>query len=309
VNRAIIILLLLYTIAAPEASASERCFVCKCLQEYGALVFSGVERPINVERLDDDIPGCSIASLAPEQRSESPFILLGNAIRKRMAKAGATATQACRVQWRFLVEALRKGDSDVCTIPPGKEKRSAFTRETVGRCNEDQFVTTEIYSNPGTFASDEGQACSDWPQPLAAQFLVVGRMDNAHFLQANGFPSNWDALIRETPALDRVLWLLVQHADNTPAFQTASLDRYSALLKDGLGNPETWARLSDRVALNQEKKQRYGTHFSCVDGKAVPSPLLEPEMVDEERARLGLPPLEEFLAEITREQCSESEEN
>jgi uncharacterized protein DUF6624 len=60
---------------------------------------------------------------------------------------------------------------------------------------------------------------------------------------------------------------------------------------------EHWASFTDRVAMNEGRPQQYGTEVADVnDGEAVPWPIDDPARVDEQRARIGLQPLSEYLA-------------
>jgi len=61
------------------------------------------------------------------------------------------------------------------------------------------------------------------------------------------------------------------------------------------------AYLADRVAVNEGRPQPYGTQIAEVtNGDGVPWPIAEPEQLDERRARMGLPPLAEYVAQWRR---------
>jgi len=68
-------------------------------------------------------------------------------------------------------------------------------------------------------------------------------------------------------------WLLVQHADADPAFQLTALRLMTPLVAKGQVDPRDFAMLTDRVQLRLSGKQRYGTQWTCVQGKWVPKPL------------------------------------
>ena len=62
-------------------------------------------------------------------------------------------------------------------------------------------------------------------------------------------------------------------------------------------DPTELAYLVDRVAVNSDQPQVYGTQVGgCEGGKAVPRPIADEEGVHERRERIGLQPLEEYLA-------------
>jgi hypothetical protein len=52
--------------------------------------------------------------------------------------------------------------------------------------------------------------------------------------------------------------------------------------------------LVDRVLIRQGLPQRYGTQFMFVEGGIEFHPIEDPESVDERRADVGLPSIEEY---------------
>ncbi len=91
-------------------------------------------------------------------------------------------------------------------------------------------------------------------------------------------------------------WILVQHADADPEFQSRCL----ALMKNapaGEVSGKDIAYLTDRTLVNSGKPQLYGTQLN---DKFAPSPISDPENVDKRRAEVGLGTLAEYI-EKTRE--------
>ncbi|HET6216804.1 MAG TPA: DUF6624 domain-containing protein [Acidobacteriaceae bacterium] len=88
-------------------------------------------------------------------------------------------------------------------------------------------------------------------------------------------------------------WLIVQHAIGEPDFQRQAL----VLLKEqaAQGRVPAWhgAYLEDRIAMYEDRPQRYGTQWidDPIDGRIRPWPLAEPVQVNEQRASVGLGPL------------------
>lgn len=95
----------------------------------------------------------------------------------------------------------------------------------------------------------------------------------------------------------KAAWLLVQHADADVNFQRECL-RLMEAAPEGEVSPKDVAYLTDRVLVNEGKKQRYGTQMGM---KLEPRPIEDPANVDKRRAEMGLPPLAEYL-KIAREQ-------
>lgn len=86
-------------------------------------------------------------------------------------------------------------------------------------------------------------------------------------------------------------WFVVQHARDD-AFQKACLEKLELAVAQGEAQAVEHAYLSDRVAVNAGKPQRWGTQF---DGKTrEPYPIEDAERVDERRKAIGLSTLAEY---------------
>lgn len=92
-------------------------------------------------------------------------------------------------------------------------------------------------------------------------------------------------------------WLLVQHADSDPAFQSHVLGLLEPRAHDGTIRASDYAMLVDRVRINQGKPQLYGSQF--VGDAAKPSdmhqsPVEDTAHLDERRAHMGLMPMRDY---------------
>jgi len=83
-------------------------------------------------------------------------------------------------------------------------------------------------------------------------------------------------------------WLLTQHADTDLAFQKQVLALIQAQRQREV-RPGDIAMLEDRIRVNEGKPQRYGSNFDRKD--LEPTPIEDPEHVDERRAQLHLMPM------------------
>ncbi|MFD0971222.1 DUF6624 domain-containing protein [Plantactinospora endophytica] len=100
-------------------------------------------------------------------------------------------------------------------------------------------------------------------------------------------------------------WLIAQHADNDVELQRRALELMCVAVAAGAADPTELAYLEDRVAANSGRPQIYGTQFGgCRDGRPVPAPLADEAGVHDRRARVGLQPLDEYLAEF-QDVCGE----
>ncbi len=83
-------------------------------------------------------------------------------------------------------------------------------------------------------------------------------------------------------------WLLVQHADRDRAFQKQCLALMEPLVKTGEVDADDYAYLHDRLAVAEQRPQRYGTQFKDAN---EPEEIEDPAHVDERRAAVGLGPM------------------
>lgn len=80
----------------------------------------------------------------------------------------------------------------------------------------------------------------------------------------------------------KAFWLLIQHQDNDVELQKQCLEQCDF-------EPKNKAFLTDRVLINQDKKQIYGTQFM--------GEIKDKENVDKRRAKMGLESLKSYLAQ------------
>ncbi|WP_139203036.1 DUF6624 domain-containing protein [Pseudoxanthomonas sp. GM95] len=110
------------------------------------------------------------------------------------------------------------------------------------------------------------------------------------FIADDGFPS-YDRVGSEGV---EAAWLLVQHADTAPTLQAKILNGLNPKsLPKGITGRE-FALLSDRVAINQGRDQRYGSQFHQVDGKWVAYAIEDQRGLDARRDELGLIPYQMY---------------
>ncbi len=95
-------------------------------------------------------------------------------------------------------------------------------------------------------------------------------------------------------------WVIAQHADQDVEFQQQALELMREAVADGVADATELAYLEDRVAVNTDRPQRYGTQVQCVDGHAEPQELEDPDTVDERRAEVGMGPaaLDDYIADF-----------
>lgn len=87
-------------------------------------------------------------------------------------------------------------------------------------------------------------------------------------------------------------WSVLQHGS------VASKEKYAPLLKEsilkGESQPVHYARLIDRMLINSDKPQLYGSQINYATDKPVFFEIKEPEFINKRRKELGLDSIEEF---------------
>ena len=90
-------------------------------------------------------------------------------------------------------------------------------------------------------------------------------------------------------------FLLIQHADRDTAFQAAVLPLLEQAFAAGEVSGQHLALLTDRLATARGQPQVYGSQADIVAGHVVLKPIADSAGVDARRARVGLPPLAEYV--------------
>jgi hypothetical protein len=93
------------------------------------------------------------------------------------------------------------------------------------------------------------------------------------------------------------LFLVIQHSDKETRAKYLPMMREA--VKNKKASPQDLAKLEDRTALEQGRKQLYGTQLrrDKQTHQFYLSPLEDPENVNKRRAEVGLPSIEESLTE------------
>ncbi len=116
----------------------------------------------------------------------------------------------------------------------------------------------------------------------------------AEILRATGWPG--ERLVGPDGA--HAAWLIAQHADMDPSFQTECLQRMEEALARGEVSPLHVAYLTDRVRVRANQPQVYGTQTRFVEERLEPYPIEDEVRADELRRAVGLPPLKDYLPKL-----------
>lgn len=153
------------------------------------------------------------------------------------------------------------------------ESDDPFVKEVYRRVALDQYGRIDGAMNPDGpialgarlgFALDEEGGAAFGDRIMRA--LIRTDLDNTAFLQREleARDGRWWTVEEVGADMAGQIWLLTQHADLTPAFQQMALEKMAPLLETGDVNRNNYAYLWDRVAVAQERLQRFGTQGRCI---------------------------------------------
>ncbi|HKF20591.1 MAG TPA: DUF6624 domain-containing protein [Candidatus Angelobacter sp.] len=101
-------------------------------------------------------------------------------------------------------------------------------------------------------------------------------------------------------------WFIAQHAISDPPFQRGALELLKAAHARGEVSTRAVALLEDRICVFEGRPQIYGTQFEPDEhGKYRPSPIADPEHVNEHRLSIGMNTIEERTHELNADQQPE----
>lgn len=145
------------------------------------------------------------------------------------------------------------------------------------------------------------------PADSITETLLKSKIDsihNAHYYQLAKIVSKHDF-----PNYDDVgfvgsqnFWVLVQHQDNYPEFQEKVLLLMEKEVKLGKASASNFAYLTDRVKINTNQLQVYGTQMRLNEDSTSyePSPVIDPLRLNERRASVGMAPIEDYINQMNK---------
>lgn len=97
-------------------------------------------------------------------------------------------------------------------------------------------------------------------------------------------------------------WVIVQHSDHTPLFQEKVLEKMKNEVDKQNADANNYALLVDRVEINKNKPQVYGSQvkYNWKICQAYPKNLIDSVNVNKRRLEIGLKPLESYLNEMSK---------
>ena len=131
----------------------------------------------------------------------------------------------------------------------------------------------------------------------SAQAIAMARTDSSNSSWLNAYVARWGWPTSAQVGREAVdaAFLIVQHAVHDTAFMRAMLPHIQDAHRRGDLGGGSVAMLTDRLEVKAGHRQIYGTQLSLQNGRWVLDPIADSTGVDARRARMGLPPLADYL--------------
>jgi len=169
------------------------------------------------------------------------------------------------------------------TITQENIKFPEMAEEILGMAEVDQEMRRRVNANQGIIESEEDD-----------------NLDKKHTERMKEIIKQigWPTISKVGAKASDKAWLLVQHADHDVEFQKSCLSMMKQEIQ-GEVLPKNIAYLEDRVRINSNQPQLYGTQFRWKDNKPLQN-IEDRENVDERRKEMGLKTLAEGIEEMYR---------
>lgn len=133
-------------------------------------------------------------------------------------------------------------------------------------------------------------------------------LENAALLERTIDAIGWPGRSKLDDEGAAAAFMILQHAISQPALQRRGLALMLDAIEAGDANALDAAYLSDRIAVFEGREQTFGTQFDWdADGLLSPAPIRDAATVDDRRASVGLPPLDEVIAHMRASAAADDE--
>lgn len=174
----------------------------------------------------------------------------------------------------------------------GKLKQPEYAKKLLRVIMKDQALDYYIDQAKSSFMK-EGQA-PQWYYPLGAFKQQINKENYIvmqELLDTYGWPKY--STVGELAA-DAPLLVINHHEDEAVRKKYLAQIKQSCL--DNEGSCMEYAKIQDRILVNENQLQIYGMQFRYNDQRTLePFPVINPEYVDQRRAEIGLEPLKDYL--------------
>lgn len=164
---------------------------------------------------------------------------------------------------------------------------AALRAELLRRVKGDQALRDTAFS----FFRDGGKG----PDSTMVMRLQAQDSVNGAWLKGILVRYQWPGISAVGRDGSQAAFLLVQHARNDHAFQTATLPLIEAAYRRGDVDGQDLALLTDELLRDAGKPQCYGSKAQISNGKLVFDPIEDSIHLDHRRSKLGLIPFQAYV--------------
>ena len=182
-----------------------------------------------------------------------------------------------------------------------EEAEDPRVRQLLWRAARDQLLRNgwDVTSQPWPEPPTAG-ALSRFNSRLGQQACLIDT-ENTEWLKADVAAHGWYRISVHGETASRAAWLMAQHADRDRPFQHEVLALLEPLVEAGEASLSNYAYLYDRIAVSEDRPQRYGTQGVCVaKGVWAPNALEDPEQVEALRDKARIGSLADYTAHMHR---------
>lgn len=290
--------------ALAEDAAAARAFDYMALKAEGADLAALSTAAYLRGRLDADTQRCLTEA---EAELHANLSAAADAADADAFEADRGSAEAAWARWRAFDDAVMAGAA--ISEPPFSHvaERVAMAgtatdprvRELLRRAARDQLlrrgwdVVPEVWPEPPSPG-----AWSRYQSLLARQGCEVDSANTA-WLKADVAAHGWYRTSVHGEQAAGAAWLMAQHADRDRAFQRHVLGLLEPLVAEGEVASSNYAYLYDRVAVAENRPQRYGTQGQCAArGMWEPFELEDPARTDNWREQVDIGPLADYAAHM-----------
>lgn len=204
--------------------------------------------------------------------------------------AAAVATAPLSPETRALIapihEAVVKARAELAAMPPPKDDTEKLVRMMKLDQAPRQALTIDFSKIPESERRAARAAINDELRPI----------DEANLAALLGMlpPKGWFTIGKYGRGGSKAAFLIVQHAN--PEQWRRFMPVLEPLAAKGEVSGDDYALMYDRLALSEQRPQRYGSQMTCQAGRFAPAPTEDLDHIDERRAALHMGPYKDYLA-------------
>ncbi len=176
----------------------------------------------------------------------------------------------------------------------GLIENKSFTRELFKMIIKDQGFMYVGNIERGKYFQNGGQFSTPAIFPILAM-EEKNKIENESKLLKLLDTHGWPTASSVTEYAAAGASLIINHA--TYEIRSQYFPMLERAFKQGEAQPLRYAKMRDRLLVENGKKQLFGTQWKFQNSTRVPHPIEEPEYVDKRRAEIGLGPLDAYLKE------------